>query len=151
MLRDHHLPHTLQHISLIVDCWRLVHSSSMAVPSCWILAGTGPVLLHMPFQIIMFGESAGHARTPSSRNCVEILATWGLLWPYCNMRWWSWMKGTKTGLLVSGSLCIHNAMPIKHTWACRPCCSKPLTPFHAIYAACTTRYQFLWIAYETTW
>lgn len=87
-------------------------------------------------------ESAGHARTPSaSRNCVEILATWGLAWPYCNRRWWSWMKGTKTGLLVSVSLCIHNAMPIKHTWACRPCRSKPLTPTmpYMLSPICTVR------------
>ena len=45
---DHHLPHAARHLLciefirlMIVPCGMLSHSSSMAVWSCWILAGTG--------------------------------------------------------------------------------------------------------------
>ncbi len=38
----------------------------------------------------------------ASRNCVQILATWGRALSCCNMRWWSWMNGT--GWLVSDDL-----------------------------------------------
>uniref|UniRef100_A0A673N6T2 Sentrin-specific protease 5-like n=1 Tax=Sinocyclocheilus rhinocerous TaxID=307959 RepID=A0A673N6T2_9TELE len=65
----------------------LVHSSSMAVRSCWILAGTGTrcrIRRSRASQTCsmgdMSGEYAGHARTgmfSASRNCVQILATWG--------------------------------------------------------------------------
>ncbi len=54
--------------------WGGVHSSSMAVWSCWILAHsqTCPVG-------DMSGEYAGHARTgmfSAFRNCVQIFTTW---------------------------------------------------------------------------
>ncbi len=72
---------------LIVACGMLVHSSSMAVRSCWILAGTGThcrIRRTRASQTCsmgdMSGEYAGHARTgmfSASRNCVQILAAWG--------------------------------------------------------------------------
>ncbi len=49
-------------------------------------------------------EYAGHAITGmflASRNCVQILATWGRALSCCNMRWWSWMNGTTMGLRIS--------------------------------------------------
>ncbi len=58
----------------------------------------------------MSGEYAGHARTgmfSPSRNCVQILATWGRALSCCNMRWWSWMNGTTMGLRTSSRyMCI---------------------------------------------
>ncbi len=51
---------------LIVACGMLVHSSSMAVCSCWILAGTGTrcrVRRSRASQTCSMGEYAGHART----------------------------------------------------------------------------------------
>ncbi len=66
-------------------CGMLVHSSSMAVCSCWILAGTGTrcrIRRSRASQTCsmgdMSGEYAGRARTgmfSASRNCVQILAT----------------------------------------------------------------------------
>ena len=53
---------------------------------------------------VMSAEYAGHARTgmfSASRNCVQILATWGRALSCCNMRWWSWMNGTTMGLRIS--------------------------------------------------
>ncbi len=95
---------------LIVACGMLVHSSSMAVWSCWILAGTGTrcrIRRSRASQTCsmgdMSGEYAGHARTgmfSASRNCVQIFATWGRALSCCNMRWWSWMNGTT---MASGS------------------------------------------------
>ncbi len=84
---------------LIVACGMLVHSSSMTVRSCCILAGTG-TCCHIRRSRVsqtcsmsdMFGKYAGHARTgmfSASRNCVQILATWGRALSCCNMRWWS--------------------------------------------------------------
>ncbi len=104
----------LLHIELIrlltVVCGMLVHSSSMAVWSCWILAGTGTrghIRRSRASQTCsigdMSGEYAGHARTgmfSASRNCVQILATWHCALSCCNMRWWSWMNGTT---MASGS------------------------------------------------
>ncbi len=96
---------------LIVGCGMLVHSSSMAVWSCWILAGTGTrcrIRRSRASQTCSMGdvsgEYAGHARTgmfSASRNCVQILATWGRALSCCNMRWWSWMNGTTMGLRIS--------------------------------------------------
>ncbi len=67
-----------------------------AVQSCWILAGTGTryrICRFRAFQTCsmgdMSGEYAGHARTGMfsvSRNCVQILATWGCALSCCNMR-----------------------------------------------------------------
>ncbi len=116
---DHHLPHAVAtHLLrielirlLIVACGMLVHSSSMAVRSCWILAGTGTrcrIRRSRASQTCsmgdMSGEYAGHARTgmfSASRNCVQILVTWGRALKCCNMRWWSWMNGTTMGLRIS--------------------------------------------------
>jgi hypothetical protein len=57
---------------LIVACGMLSHSS-MAVQSCWILAGTGT---RRHTHCCLSGEYAGHGRTgtfSASRNCVQIL------------------------------------------------------------------------------
>ncbi len=96
---------------LIVACGMLVQSSSMAVWSCWILAGTGTrcrIRRSRASQACsmgdMSGEYAGHARIwmfSATRNCVQILATWGRALSCCNMRWWSWMNGTTMGLRIS--------------------------------------------------
>ncbi len=79
--------HRVDHWSLIVACGMLVHSSSIGVRSCLILAGTGTccrIRRSRASQTCsmgdMSGEYAGHARTgmfSASRNCVQILATWG--------------------------------------------------------------------------
>ncbi len=75
---------------LIVAC------EMLAVRSCWILAGTGTrchIRRSRASQICsigdMSGEYAGHARTgmfSASRNCVQILETWGRALSCCNMR-----------------------------------------------------------------
>ncbi len=82
---------------LIVNCVMLVYSSSMAVRSCRILAGTGTRCCIRRFRASqtcsmgdMSSEYAGHARTgmfSASRNCEQILATWGHALSCCNMRW----------------------------------------------------------------
>ncbi len=111
---------------LIVACGMLVHSSSMAVRSFWILAGTG-TRCHIRRSIAsqscsigdISGEYAGHARTgmfSASRNCVQILATWGCSLSCCNMRWWSWMNGIAMGLRISSRYLSAFKMPsIKFT------------------------------------
>ncbi len=81
---------------LIVACGMLVHSSSMTVLSCCILAGTGThcrIRRSRASQTSsmgdMSGEYAGNARTgifSASKNCVQILATWGRALSCCNMR-----------------------------------------------------------------
>ena len=92
---------------LIVACGMLSHSSSMAVQSCWILVGTG-TRCHTHWSRAsqtcsmgdMSGENPGHGRFstfPASRNCVQILATWGRALSFWNMRWWWWMNGTTMG------------------------------------------------------
>ncbi len=78
---------TSHRVDQVVNCVMLVHSSSMAVWSFWILAGTGTrchIRRSRASQTClmgdMSGEYAGHARTgmfSASRNCVRILATWG--------------------------------------------------------------------------
>ncbi len=111
---------------LIVVCGMLVHSSSMSVWRCWILAGTGTrcrIRRSRASQTCskgdMSGEYAGHARTgmfSASRNCVQILATWGHALLCCNMRWWSWMNGTTMGLRISSRyLCAFKMPSIKCT------------------------------------
>ncbi len=130
---DHRLPHAVQHISfadlirlLIVACVMLVHSSSMAVWSSWILPGTGACCrIHRSraYQTFsmgdMYGEYAGHARTgffSASRNCVQILATRGRVLSCCDMRWCSWMNGTTMGLGISSQyLCAFKIPSIKCT------------------------------------
>ncbi len=81
---------------LIVACGMLDHSSSRTVRSCRILAGTGTschICRSRASQICSMGdmsdEYVGHARTgmfSASRNCVQILATWGRALSCCNMR-----------------------------------------------------------------
>ncbi len=111
---------------LIVACGMLVHSSSMAVRSWWILAGTGTrcrIRRPRASQTCSMGdmscEYAGHARTgmfSASRNCVQILATWGRALACCNMRWCSWMNGTTMGLKISSRyLCAFKMPSIKCT------------------------------------
>ncbi len=63
--------------------------------------------------------TAGHARTgmfSASRNCVQILATWGHALACCKMRWRSWMNGTTMGLRISSRyLCAFKMPSIKCT------------------------------------
>ncbi len=132
---DHHLPHAVQHntspshrVDQVVDCGcgMLVHSFSMAVWSCWILAGTGTrcrIRRSRASQTCsmgdMSGEYASHAITgkfSASRNCVQILATWGRALSCCNMRWWFWMNSTTMGLrILSRYLCAFKMPSIKCT------------------------------------
>ncbi len=111
---------------LIVAFGMLVHSSSMAVWSCWLLAGTGTrcrIRRSRASQTCSMGdmssEYAGHARTgmfSASRNCVQILATWGRALSCCSMRWWSWMNGTTMGLRISSwYLCAFKMPSVKST------------------------------------
>ncbi len=111
---------------LIVAYGMLVHSSSMAVRSCWILAGTGTrchIHRSRASQTCsmghMSGKHADHARTgmfSASRNCVQILATWGHALSCCKMRWWSWMNGTTMSLRISSRyLCAFKMPSIKCT------------------------------------
>ncbi len=133
----------------IVAYGMLVHSSSMAVRSCWILAGTG-TRCHIHRSRAsrtcsmghMSGEHADHARTgmfSASRNCVQILATWGHGLSCCKMRWWSWMNGTTMSLRISSQyLCIQNAINKMHlcslsiTYAC-PYHNPTTTMGHSIH------------------
>ncbi len=114
---------------LIVACGVLVNSSSMAVRSCWILARTGTrcgIYQSRASQTCsmgdMSGEYAGHPRTGmflATRNCVQILATWGRALSCCNMRWWSWMNGTTMGLRISSRyLCAFKMPSMFITYAC---------------------------------
>ncbi len=111
---------------LIVACGMLVHSSSMAVWSCWILAETGTHCRIRRSRASltcsmddMSGEYSGHARTgmfSASRNCVQILTTWFRALSCCNMRWWSWMNGTTMCLRISSRyLCAFKMPSIKCT------------------------------------
>ncbi len=105
----------------IVACGMLAHSSSMAVWSCWILAGTGTrcrIHRSRASQTCSMGDMsgvyAGHARTgmfSASRNCVRILATWGCALSCCNMRWWSWMNGRTIGFRFSSRYLCAFKMP----------------------------------------
>ncbi len=101
---------------LIVACGMLVHSSSMSVRSCWILAGTGThcrIRQSRASQTCSMGdmssEHAGHARTgmfSASRNCVQILVTWGRAlscWKWGDGRGWmaqQWASGSRHGISV---------------------------------------------------
>ncbi len=122
---------------LIVACGMLVQSSSTAVRSCWILAGTGTrcrICRSRASQTCsmsgMSGEYAGHARTGmflASRNCVQILATWSHVLSCCNMRWRPWMNGTIMDLRISSQYRIQNAINKMHL------CSLSITyacPYH---------------------
>ncbi len=97
-----------------MECWSTPLQWLCEV--CWILAGTGTRChIHQSRAFLtcsmgdMSSEYAGHARTgmfSASRNCVQILTTWGRALSCCNMRWWSWMNGTAMGLrILSRSRC----------------------------------------------
>ncbi len=79
-------------------------------------------------------EYAGHAKTvmfSASRNCVQILTTWGRALSCCNMRWWSWMNGTTMFLRISSRfLCAFKMPLIKCTCVCCPyaCLYHTITP-----------------------
>ena len=115
--------HTHTRTLLFVACGMLVHSSSMAVRSFWILALTGTRCLLCVVSRVsqacpmgdMSGEYAGHARTgtfPASRNCVQILATWGH-WLSChNMRWWYNNGPSKCHQQNAPVFFVHNRNPI---------------------------------------
>ena len=113
-----HFPNAARHLLhielirlLIVACGMLSHSSSMAVWSCWILVGTGTrcrTRRSRASQTCLMGDMSGeytvHGRTgtfTASRNCVQILATWGRGLSCWNTRWRRWMNGTTTGLRIS--------------------------------------------------
>ncbi len=116
-------------VDQVVDCGMLVHSSSMALWSCWILAGTGTRCCLRRSRASqtcsisdLSSEYAGHPRTGMfsvSSNCVQILATWSRALSCCNMRWWSWMNGTTMGLRISSRfLCAFKMPSISITYAC---------------------------------
>ena len=96
---------------LIVACGMLPHSSSMSVQSCWIMAGTGTRCRTRRARTSqtcsmggMSGDYADLGRTgtfSASRNCIQILATWGHALSCWNMRWWRQMNGTSMGLSLS--------------------------------------------------
>ncbi len=130
-------------------CEMLVHSSSMAVRSCRILAGTGTRCRIRRSRASktcsigdMSGEYAGHARTgmfSASRNCVQILATWGFALSCCNMRWCrGWMAQQWASEPRHVSLCIQNAINKMHlcslfiTYAC-PYHNPTATMGHSIH------------------
>ncbi len=104
---------------LILACGMSAHSSSMAVWSCWILAGIGTRCRTRWSRASekcsmgdMSGEQAGCARTgmfSASRNCVQILATWSSALSCFNMRWCWRMNGTTMGL---GIWSVHSAVLI---------------------------------------
>ncbi len=109
---------------LIVACGMSVFSSSMAVRSCWILAGTGTrcrIRQSRASQTCSMGDMSSeyvlHARTgmfSASRNCVQILSTCGRALSWCNIRWWLWMNGTTMGLRISSRyLCAFKMLSIK--------------------------------------
>ena len=94
---------------LIVACGMLSHSSSMAVWSCWILAGTGThccTRQSRASQTCSMGDKSGEYAAygrpgtfSASRNCVQVLATWGHVLSCWSMRWWWGMTGTIMGLM----------------------------------------------------
>ncbi len=85
---DHHLPHAVQHISFDCGLWNV---GPLLFKGCVKLLDIGRnwtrccIRRSRASQTCsmgdMSGEYAGHARTgmfSASRNCVQILATWGL-------------------------------------------------------------------------
>ncbi len=101
-------------VDQVVDCGMLVHSSSMACAKLRDIGRNCQELEHVVVypdpehpkhaQWVTCPVSAGHARTgmfSASRNCVQILATWGCALACCKMRWRSWMNGTTMGLRIS--------------------------------------------------
>ena len=108
---------------LIVASGMLSHSSSRAVRSCWILVGTETQSSKRRSRASqtcsirdISGEYAGHERTwafSASRNCVQILATWGCALSCWNMRWWQRIKGDGRGQRASWS---HHGISVH--WNC---------------------------------
>ncbi len=96
-------------VDQVVDC--LWNVGPLLLNGCAKLLDIGRnwnTLSYTPIQSIpdmlngwhAMGEYAGHARTGMfsfSRNCIQILATWGRALSCCNMRWWSWMNSTSMG------------------------------------------------------
>ncbi len=136
-------------VDQVVDCglWNVV---SLLFKGCAKLLDIGRnwnTLSYTPIQSISIGdmssEYAGHARTEmfsASRNCVQILATWGRALSCCNMRWWSWMNGTTMGLRISSrvSLCLQNAINKMHL------CPLPNTHTHT-HTHTHTLYIYIYI------
>ncbi len=90
------------------------------------------------------GDYAGRVRTgmfSASRNCVQILATWGRALSCCSMRWWSWMNGSTMDLRISSRcLCAFKMPSIKCTcvrlsitYAC-PCHNPTASMGHSIHS-----------------
>ncbi len=95
---DHHLPSPSHRVDQVVDCG-LWNVGPLLFNGCAKLLDIGRnwnTLSYTPIQSIpnmlmgdMSGEYPGHARTgmiSASRNCVQILATWGRALSCCNMR-----------------------------------------------------------------
>ncbi len=116
-------------VDQVVDCG-LWHVGPLLFNGCAKLLDIGRnwnMLSYMPIQSIpnilngwhVRCEYAGHARTgmfSASRNSVQILATWCRALSCCNMRWWSLMNGTTTGLRISSQyLCAFKIPSIKCT------------------------------------
>ncbi len=128
-------------------CGMLVHSSSMAVWSCWILSGTGTrcrIRRSRASQTCSMGEYAGDARTgmfSAFRNCVQILVTWVRALSCYNMRVMVVDEGHNNGPqdLVTVSLCIQNDINKIHlcslsiTYAC-PYHDPTATMGHSIHS-----------------
>jgi hypothetical protein len=130
---------------LIAAFGMLSHSPSMAVQ------GTLQELEHVVAQIqsipnmlnVWHVRRVCHGRTgtfSASRNCIQILETWGCALSCWNMRWWWRMNGMTIGVrIVSRYLCafkfpsikyncvrnpnptmghsVHNSKPFAHTWS----------------------------------
>ncbi len=111
---------------LIVACGMLVHSSSMAVQSCWILAGTGTrchicqsSASHTCTMGDMSGESASHARTGIFFSFQELCTDSCNMGPCIIMLQHEVMvvdewHNTGPQDLVTVPLCIHNAINKMH-------------------------------------
>ncbi len=128
-------------VDQVVECWS---TTLQWLWSCWILAETG-TRCHLRRSRAsqtcsmgdMSGEYAGHARTgmfSASRNCVQILVTWGRALSCCNMRWWSWMNGTTMGLRISSRYLINkmHLCSLSITYAC-PYHNPTATMGHSIH------------------
>ncbi len=120
----------------IVACGMLLHSSSMAVRSSWILAGTGThccIRRSRASQTCSMGDMSGeyacHVRSgmfSASRNCVQILCNMGpciIMLQHEVMVVDEWHNNGPQDL-ITVSLCIQNAINKMHlcslsiTYAC---------------------------------
>ena len=126
---DHHLPHAAWHICFewswsgywFWPVLMLSDSSSMAVWSYWILAGTGTRCRTSQsgasqtcLMGVISGEYVGHGRTgtfSASRNCVQIIVTWRRALSCWNIKWCRRKNGTSMGLrILSRCVCIQIAI-----------------------------------------